>query len=258
MSEYRVGTVVKVVSGRKVAKGTVGVMIWRGENRFDRYNDRIGMKDATGEVHWTYLYNVEEATEEEAAPFRAAREENRVSATERVKASGVIKRISVFLDSNGDSDASDYWKFWRMINKDSGRWKSDKERDFWLNRIDRYGSDDLDGGRGYYGFHDEAKFDVPEGTLAIVVSERMIGRREWGRKMRRKIEVIYLGETGVIRVDTAKIKYEDSRGASGVSGIIKGEPMVTVHGYPAEYAGSGPAIDDPEGWERGDYEEVAA
>jgi hypothetical protein len=66
-------TVVEVVRGRKVAKGTVGTVIWVGEGRSyspyaRRYSNpwfrssppaRIGVKDAEGNVHWTAASNVE-------------------------------------------------------------------------------------------------------------------------------------------------------------------------------------------------------
>lgn len=49
------GRTIKVVSGRKVAKGTTGVCIWVGEGT---YGERVGLKDAAGTVHWTALTNV--------------------------------------------------------------------------------------------------------------------------------------------------------------------------------------------------------
>lgn len=49
------GTEVKVVKGRKVPKGTVGVVIWTGSGQF---GPRVGIKDAEGTTHWTALSNV--------------------------------------------------------------------------------------------------------------------------------------------------------------------------------------------------------
>jgi len=50
------GVMVKVVKGRKVAKGTIGECIWFGAGRF---GERIGIKDAAGTVHWTAASNAE-------------------------------------------------------------------------------------------------------------------------------------------------------------------------------------------------------
>jgi hypothetical protein len=48
------GATVEVFKGRKVAKGTVGVVIWAGEGN---YGPRIGIKDADEVVHWTAATN---------------------------------------------------------------------------------------------------------------------------------------------------------------------------------------------------------
>jgi hypothetical protein len=66
------GKLVTVVKGRKVPKGTTGVVIWVGEGRYfgptPRYKSsawsakgalRVGVKDAEGTVHWTAASNVE-------------------------------------------------------------------------------------------------------------------------------------------------------------------------------------------------------
>jgi len=44
-----------VVKGRKVPVGTEGTVVWLGEGN---YGMRCGIKDATGEVHWTAASNV--------------------------------------------------------------------------------------------------------------------------------------------------------------------------------------------------------
>lgn len=49
------GAVVEVVRGRKVPKGTKGVVIWIGDGRF---GTRVGVKDDAETVHWTALSNV--------------------------------------------------------------------------------------------------------------------------------------------------------------------------------------------------------
>lgn len=66
-----VGKEVEVVRGRKVPKGTVGVVIWVGEGRYygpvPRYRGgwnttgpaRVGLKTADGTVYWTAASNVE-------------------------------------------------------------------------------------------------------------------------------------------------------------------------------------------------------
>ena len=77
----RKGRVVKVVRGRKVPKGTVGTVIWYGAGKDfgpkPRYRGgwtttppmRVGVKDASGTVHWTAASNVEvvESADKEAA-----------------------------------------------------------------------------------------------------------------------------------------------------------------------------------------------
>lgn len=44
------GATVKVVKGRKVPKGTVGVVFWMGESGYGK--TRLGIRDAAGETHW--------------------------------------------------------------------------------------------------------------------------------------------------------------------------------------------------------------
>ena len=61
-SAIEVGSIVKVVKGRKVAKGTVGTVTWKGEDRFasNRYTKayRVGIKvDGEGTV-FTSMSNV--------------------------------------------------------------------------------------------------------------------------------------------------------------------------------------------------------
>jgi len=52
------GDRVRVVRGRKVPIGTEGVLFWEQfDSRFDAY--RIGIRDDSKEVHWTYKKNVE-------------------------------------------------------------------------------------------------------------------------------------------------------------------------------------------------------
>lgn len=55
----RKGQHVVVARGRKVPKGTTGTIIWLGTDNWD--NERVGIKDANGETHWTALKNVEVA-----------------------------------------------------------------------------------------------------------------------------------------------------------------------------------------------------
>jgi hypothetical protein len=57
----RKGKTIKVVKGRKVPKGTVGECIWVGAGANYGYGEaplRVGLKTATGEVHWTAYSNV--------------------------------------------------------------------------------------------------------------------------------------------------------------------------------------------------------
>lgn len=57
------GRTVRVVKGRKVPKGTEGVVVWYGEGKSYSYYGsppyRVGVKDASGTVHWTAASNVE-------------------------------------------------------------------------------------------------------------------------------------------------------------------------------------------------------
>lgn len=54
------GQTVTVVKGRKVAKGTTGIIIWVQESPFADCNkpERVGIKDAEGNVHFTAATNV--------------------------------------------------------------------------------------------------------------------------------------------------------------------------------------------------------
>jgi hypothetical protein len=49
------GAEVVVTSGRKVPRGTRGTVIWTGDGN---YGPRVGIKDASGEAHWTAESNV--------------------------------------------------------------------------------------------------------------------------------------------------------------------------------------------------------
>lgn len=49
------GDTVTIAKGRKAPIGTVGEVIWKGESN---YGTRVGVKDATGTVHWTASSNV--------------------------------------------------------------------------------------------------------------------------------------------------------------------------------------------------------
>jgi hypothetical protein len=50
------GKVLRVVRGRKVPVGTVGVCVWLGSSA---YGKRVGIKDDQGKIHWTAYDNVE-------------------------------------------------------------------------------------------------------------------------------------------------------------------------------------------------------
>lgn len=54
-NEPKPGRTVEVVSGKKVPVGTTGFVIWYGPGK---YRDRVGIKDADGEVWWTDARNV--------------------------------------------------------------------------------------------------------------------------------------------------------------------------------------------------------
>jgi len=54
--EPRKGRRVRVVRGRKVPIGTEGECFWRGASA---YGERVGLKDASGTVHWTAVGNVQ-------------------------------------------------------------------------------------------------------------------------------------------------------------------------------------------------------
>jgi hypothetical protein len=52
---------VVVVKGRKVPKGTTGVVMWTGVDAYDK--PRIGFRDAAGQTHWTAASNVQAVQE---------------------------------------------------------------------------------------------------------------------------------------------------------------------------------------------------
>jgi hypothetical protein len=56
-AQPRKGRTVTVVKGRKVPLGTTGTVIWTGPGY--RGGERVGIKDAEGEVYWTAASNVE-------------------------------------------------------------------------------------------------------------------------------------------------------------------------------------------------------
>ncbi len=66
----RPGATVRVVRGRRVPLGAEGEVIWTGTDRFG--NDRIGLRDAAGEVHWTAARNVGVALDPDDLPALAA------------------------------------------------------------------------------------------------------------------------------------------------------------------------------------------
>jgi hypothetical protein len=51
------GATVTVVRGRKVPKGTTGVVFWVGTDSYDK--PKIGIRDDAGVTHWTATANVE-------------------------------------------------------------------------------------------------------------------------------------------------------------------------------------------------------
>jgi hypothetical protein len=51
------GATVVVARGRKVPKGTTGVVFWTGTDAFDK--PKVGFCDAAGVTHWTAASNVE-------------------------------------------------------------------------------------------------------------------------------------------------------------------------------------------------------
>jgi len=82
------GTVVKVVRGRKVPKGTVGTVFWKGEKHYGvsypntgfyrgtsrfygNIATRIGFKDEAGTVFWTNIDNVDKVEETVKMPTEA-------------------------------------------------------------------------------------------------------------------------------------------------------------------------------------------
>lgn len=54
------GKILKVVKGRKVPIGTIGLCIWRGNGggpEWQHRPDRVGIKDANGNIFWTTVTN---------------------------------------------------------------------------------------------------------------------------------------------------------------------------------------------------------
>lgn len=56
--EVSYGKPVVVVKGRKIPHGTEGECFWVGNDRFNKYNKRIGFRTASGDTMWTSLSNV--------------------------------------------------------------------------------------------------------------------------------------------------------------------------------------------------------
>ena len=55
----RWGKTVQVVKGRKVPVGTTGRVIWTGEDRYNRYAQRVGFKTPEGKTYFTSETNLE-------------------------------------------------------------------------------------------------------------------------------------------------------------------------------------------------------
>jgi hypothetical protein len=53
------GSTLKVVRGKKVPLGTVGLCIWHGFGKKEAWGKRVGIKDSEGTVHWTAEKNCE-------------------------------------------------------------------------------------------------------------------------------------------------------------------------------------------------------
>jgi len=58
------GDKVKVVAGRKVPIGTLGVLFWTGLDHYNRHNTRAGIRDENEEVYWTSMSNLKKITDE--------------------------------------------------------------------------------------------------------------------------------------------------------------------------------------------------
>ncbi len=58
-SQLTKGKFVRVVKGRKVAKGTEGILFWMSNPGDSQWGIRVGIRDARGEVYWTSADNVE-------------------------------------------------------------------------------------------------------------------------------------------------------------------------------------------------------
>ena len=80
------GYMVKVVRGRKVEHGTTGRCFWMGTRSYAKYADpwglkadtRIGLRDASGNVYWTSIDNVEVIPGTYEAPVKEAKKYNKV------------------------------------------------------------------------------------------------------------------------------------------------------------------------------------
>jgi hypothetical protein len=58
LKEVKEGRTVRVVSGRKVAKGTVGVVVRVTLNPYERFNDKVTIRNEAG-TYFTYKNNLE-------------------------------------------------------------------------------------------------------------------------------------------------------------------------------------------------------
>lgn len=123
-------------------------------------------------------------------------------------------------------DKQNFFFFWKMSNSD-GRFKSDKQANYFYNLYKRSGEDMLD--------QYSSKITPPEGTEMIFYVEMEINPQgQWRGKARRKARILYMNRNGILRYDEVKFKYHYEKGGgsgSGVKDIIKGKTFSTPSKY---------------------------
>jgi len=137
-----------------------------------------------------------------------------------LKLRDLIKETKMLSYSN-DGDKQNFFFFWKMSNGD-GKFKSDKQANFFYNQYKKHAWDQLD----TYS----SKINPPPDTEMVVYLEMEItgmGGVQWRSKTRRKGRILYMNRNGIIRYDEVKFEYDDKLGWSGVKEIVHGKTFNT-------------------------------
>lgn len=144
------GSTLKVVRGKKVPQGTVGLCIWHGYGKKEAWGKRVGIKDSEGTVHWTAEKNCEVVskgarqaqTELFSKPESKGNQETTVIWIERLSDGVAV----VALDVSGNKlihghrfPVGDDQRAMKLADKvrESGKdWSALAASDHWINALD--------------------------------------------------------------------------------------------------------------------------